>query len=85
MNSRQLQYVITVAETKSFSEAAAKLMISQPSLSQLISKLEAEIGVQLFERTVPLSLTYDNMFFIWAGRMTQVQSNWWGDSPPHKM
>lgn len=64
MNSRQLQYVITVAETKSFSEAAAKLMVSQPSLSQLISKLEAEIGVQLFERTIPLSLTYAGEVYV---------------------
>lgn len=64
MNSRQLQYVIAVAETKSFSEAAAKLMVSQPSLSQLISKLEDEVGVPLFERTVPLSLTYAGEVYV---------------------
>ena len=58
MNTRQMQYVIAVAETRSFSEAAAKLMISQPSLSQYISKLEEEIGAQIFERTVPLKITY---------------------------
>ncbi|MBR3507672.1 MAG: LysR family transcriptional regulator [Lachnospiraceae bacterium] len=64
MNSRQLQYVITLAETKSFSEAAEKLMVSQPSLSQLISKLEDEIGVQLFERTVPLTITYAGEVYV---------------------
>lgn len=64
MNSRQLQYVITLAETKSFSEAAEKLMVSQPSLSQLISKLEEEIGVRLFERTVPLSITYAGEVYV---------------------
>lgn len=58
MNTRQLQYVITLAEEKSFSEASNKLLISQPSLSQYIQKLEKELGVELFERTVPLKLTY---------------------------
>lgn len=64
MTSRQLQYVITLAETRSFSEAAEKLMVSQPSLSQLISKLEDEIGVQLFERTVPLTITYAGEVYV---------------------
>lgn len=58
MNTRQLQYIITLAEEKSFSEAANKLLISQPSLSQYVQKLEKELGIELFERTVPLKLTY---------------------------
>lgn len=57
MNTRQLQYVITLAEEKSFSEAANRLLISQPSLSQYIQKLEKELGMELFERTLPLKLT----------------------------
>lgn len=64
MNSRQLQYVIAVAEARSFSDAAEKLMVSQPSLSQLISKLEDEIGIPLFERTVPLKLTYAGEVYV---------------------
>lgn len=64
MNTRQMQYVITVAETRSFSEAAAKLMISQPSLSQYISKLEEEIGAQIFERTIPLKITYAGEIYL---------------------
>lgn len=64
MNSRQLQYVITLAEEKSFSEAANKLLISQPSLSQYIQKLEKEIGVELFERTIPLRLTYAGEVYV---------------------
>lgn len=58
MNSRQLEYVITLAEERSFSEAANKLLISQPSLSQYIQKLEKELGTELFERTQPLRLTF---------------------------
>ncbi len=64
MNTRQMQYVIAVAETRSFSEAAAKLMISQPSLSQYILKLEEEIGAQIFERTVPLKITYAGEIYV---------------------
>ena len=56
--------MIKVAETRSFSEAAAQLMISQPSLSQYISRLENEIGTKIFERTVPLTLTYAGELYV---------------------
>ncbi|MEK6263875.1 MAG: LysR family transcriptional regulator [Clostridium sp.] len=59
MDFRQLQYMLKVAEEKSFSKAAQKLYIAQPSLSQYIQKLENHLGVQLFDRsTSPLRLTY---------------------------
>jgi DNA-binding transcriptional LysR family regulator len=59
MNIRQLQYIATVAEYCSFTKAAKALYIAQPSLSTYISKVEAELGVALFDRnTTPLSLTY---------------------------
>lgn len=59
MDFRQLQYMLKVAEEKSFSKAAQKLYIAQPSLSQYIQKMEQQLGVQLFDRsTTPLKLTY---------------------------
>lgn len=59
MDFRQLQYMLMVAEEKSFSKAASKLYIAQPSLSQYIQKLEHQLGVLLFDRsTTPLRLTY---------------------------
>lgn len=51
MTLAQLKYIITVADTGSMNEAAKELFISQPSLSQSIRELEAEIGVELFRRS----------------------------------
>ncbi len=50
MDLKSIQYVLSVAETKSFTQAARQLFISQPALSQYIKKLEASIGVKLFDR-----------------------------------
>lgn len=50
MDIYQLRYFLTIAETGSFSKAAERLYLSQPSLSTGIKKLEQELGVSLFER-----------------------------------
>lgn len=51
MNTKQFQYVLTLAQEGSFSKAADSLNISQPSLSQYIKKIEREVGLELFDRT----------------------------------
>ena len=51
MNTKQFQYVLTLANESSFSKAADILNISQPSLSQYIKKIEREVGITLFDRT----------------------------------
>lgn len=48
---RQLQYALTVAETRSFRQAASLCAVSQPSLSAQLAQLEHALGVSLFERT----------------------------------
>lgn len=59
MEIRQFMYVSMAAECGSFTKAAEKLFITQPALSSYISKLEEELGVRLFDRSVtPLGLTY---------------------------
>ena len=50
MNLRDLQYLVTLAETGHFGEAAVRCHVSQPTLSAQIKKLEEYLGVPLFER-----------------------------------
>ena len=50
MEIHQLRYACAVAETGSFSRAAERCQIAQPSLSQQILKLEEDLGARLFDR-----------------------------------
>jgi LysR family hydrogen peroxide-inducible transcriptional activator len=50
MELNQLRYFVAVAELASFTKAAARCSVSQPSLSQQIQKLEKELGLQLLDR-----------------------------------
>ena len=50
MELRQIEYVLAVVDEGSFTRAAASLLVSQPSLSDGIRRLEAEIDVRLFHR-----------------------------------
>lgn len=58
MTSQQIEYVLTLAEQGSFSKAARRLSVTQPSLSQYIINIENQLGTQLFDRsTSPIRLT----------------------------
>lgn len=50
MNLRDLQYLIAVADLRSFNKAADKCHVSQPALSNQIRKLEETLGITVFER-----------------------------------
>ena len=58
MNEKHMQYILAVLKEGSFTAAARKLYISQPSLSQAIKAAETSLGAAIFDRsTDPVSLT----------------------------
>ena len=64
MNLAQ-KYAYTVYREESFSKAAKKLFISQPSLSEMVKKLEGELGFLIFDRSQnPLRLTPQGMLYM---------------------
>lgn len=69
MDFRELQYITTIADCGSVTAAARKLFISQPSLSTIVSRIEQDIGVKLFDRrTSPLTLTYAGEKYVETAR-----------------
>ncbi|MPV86326.1 hydrogen peroxide-inducible genes activator [Ostreibacterium oceani] len=50
MTLTELRYIVALEQTQHFGRAAERVFVSQPTLSVGIKKLEAELGVQIFER-----------------------------------
>ena len=51
MTLQQLEYIVAVYRTRHFVKAAEACGVTQPTLSAMIQKLEAELDVKLFERS----------------------------------
>lgn len=61
----KLEYVLTLAEERNMTRAASRLFISQPTLTNYINRLEKELGVKLFDRTVqPIKVTQAGLIYI---------------------
>ncbi len=75
MTLQQLKYIVTVAETGTFSEAARVLYLSQPSLTKSIKELEKEMGVTIFDRTNKgTSVSKDGEIFLGYARQVLEQA-----------
>lgn len=70
------ELISTIYREQSFSKAAQKLFIAQPSLSLMVKKLEDRLGVPLFDRTTkPIRLTEAGQKYIAAAeQMSQVEN-----------
>ncbi len=51
MTLNELRYIVAVSQEGNFRRAAERVFVSQPALSLAIQKLEAELGVKIFERS----------------------------------
>jgi DNA-binding transcriptional LysR family regulator len=70
MELRHLRYFVAIAEERSFTRAAERLWVAQPGLSTQIRRLEAELGIQLFERhTRGVDLTNAGELFLDRARL----------------
>lgn len=77
MELLQLQYFQVIARTQNISAAANELHIAQPSLSQLLKRLELEVGTPLFDRVgkhIKLN-TYGIIFLKYVNEMFTSLNN----------
>ena len=51
MTLLQINYLLTIAESRSMNKAAEKLFIAQPTLTSAVRDVESELGIQIFHRT----------------------------------
>ena len=69
MELRHLRYFVAVAEALSFTKAAQKLRLAQPSLTRQVHNLEAELGVSLLERAHNrVTLTEEGHLFLFDSK-----------------
>ncbi|ELP32936.1 transcriptional regulator, LysR family [Rhodopirellula baltica SWK14] len=71
MDIDQLKYFQSVAETKSFTESATRMNLSQPALSRSIQRLEEEFGQPFFERK-PRSVELTDAGLLFQRSATQI-------------
>lgn len=72
----KLDYILAVAEEQTLTRAAKKLYISQPALTNYINKLEEDLGVKLFDRSVtPVRVTKAGALYIEKMKKIQRESN----------
>lgn len=75
MTLQQMKYIITIVQCGSITEAAKRLYISQPSLSNAVMEVEKETGIEIFQRSVKgITLTSDGTEFLSYARQVVEQA-----------
>jgi DNA-binding transcriptional LysR family regulator len=70
MNPRHIEFVVAVAEHRSFTRAAEAMRVSQPSLSHAVAEIEQTLGIPLFHRVGrAVSLTSAGEAFVETARV----------------
>lgn len=76
MRIQQLEYLERIVEAGSINEAAKRLFLTQPSLSNAIKELENEMGIQIFQRSSGgISLTAEGREFMTYSKQILDQVN----------
>lgn len=76
MTIQQCKYVLAIARTGSFNEAAKQLFVAQSGLSSSIKQLEGELGIKIFERQKNgAALTHDGAEFLRYAEQLALQSD----------
>jgi hypothetical protein len=55
---RHLRYFVALADAGTFTHAAERIFIAQPTLSQQIRRLEEIVGTPLLQRSLPMTLAF---------------------------
>lgn len=75
MTIQQLEYILAVDQCRHFAKAAESCRVTQPTLSMMIQKLEDELGIKLFDRSVqPVKPTAAGMKVIAQARSVLHQA-----------
>ena len=75
MTLQQMKYIIAIVQYGSITEAAKRLFISQPSLSNAVKDIETETGIEIFQRSVKgITLTSDGTEFLSYARQVVEQA-----------
>lgn len=76
MNIKHAQYMLTILQEGSITNAAKKLYVSQPSLSQMLKLVENNLGTPIFNRnTDPITLTFAGEKYIEAAKQILAINN----------
>jgi len=72
---QQLRYIVAIADTTSFAQAAQATGVTQPTLSAMVRKLELALGATLFDRSSkPITITEMGMVVIPRARKVLAEA-----------